>query len=225
MIRAAFVSFGVLPWCVACDDSIPPGSNARVHASASAASSAGEAPRSTAPAPIDTSASPRVFAPSPAELMKRAPKVLGVALGSSKQELEKTIGPCEAHRSGSCIYWSRGVEFELAGGVVQRAIAHAADDGSALRGAGEPGEGRFEKFGGELAGVRIGKSLKELEEQLPGPTQHLRAVPNGADPSGNALVYEYSKLALAVEVEEGMVVRIHVPIAPARARDLKTSGR
>ncbi len=119
------------------------------------------------------------------------------------------------------MYWSRGVEFELAGGKVQRVIAHSKGDRSSLRSAAEPGNGHFEAFQGELAGARIGLTSEELGARLKEPTQHLRAVPNGADPAGQATVYEYADHGLAIELDGGerlSVVRIHVPIAPARAR-------
>ncbi|MGE3672614.1 MAG: hypothetical protein AB7K71_23275 [Polyangiaceae bacterium] len=201
-----------------CDKSHPRGSNVEGSASASAASSGGEAPRSSAAVRSSVTPTPKVFAPSPAELLKRAPKVLGVALGQSKQELEATLGACETVEAGGCVYWERGVEFELAGGHVQRAIAHAEGDRSALRSAADPGTGSFRAFKGDIAGVRIGFRLAELENRLLEPTQRLRAVPNGADPPGDAAVLEYAKHGIAVELSAANeVVRIHVPIAPARS--------
>ena len=157
-----------------------------------------------------------MFAASPAGLMERAPKVLGVALGTSRAELEARLGPCEALEAGGCVYWSRGVEFELAGGRVQRAVAHSKGDRSSLRSAAEPGEAKFRAFAGDVGGARIGQSVSEIEKQST-PTQRLRAVPTAADPAGEAGVYEYAERGLALEISEARVIRIHVPIAPARA--------
>ncbi|MCA9643858.1 MAG: hypothetical protein H6718_06805 [Polyangiaceae bacterium] len=150
-------------------------------------------------------------------MKNRAPKVQGIALGELKEVLEHKLGRCETLEAGACIYWSRGLEFELASGKVQRAIVHQAGDKSSLRSATAPGERTFQAFNGDLDGARIGQNLRVLESKLSGPTQRLRAVPNGADPAGDAIVYEYSESGLAVELEDSTVARIHVPIAPARS--------
>src|SRR5690606_7957050 len=108
------------------------------------------------------------FAPSPSASLRSAPSALGVRLGDPQPRVAELLGPCEAALGDVCIFWTRGLELELAAGQVQRMVAHSAGDASALV---EGAKGRFSLFKGPIGQAQIGMTEDFLLNVLGGPTQ------------------------------------------------------
>ncbi|MBX3183931.1 MAG: hypothetical protein KIT72_07400 [Polyangiaceae bacterium] len=157
-------------------------------------------------------------APSAGGVVVEDPSVLGVRLGDTRAEAVRRLGACPLEED-RCLYPERGVELGLSHGRVERLVLHAAGEREVVIPGGKT---VFQGYAGEVAGLRLLTAAPEVLRTLGEPQARLRPLrePEQTAQESERELWEYPARGFALELapsEQGLrVVRVHIPLAPAR---------
>ncbi len=141
--------------------------------------------------------------------------ILGVRLGDTRAVAIQRLGACPLE--DRCLYPERGVELGLSHGRVERLVLHAAGEREVIIPGGNT---VFQGYAGEVAGLRLLSPAQEVLRALGEPAAKLRPLRAPEQPATERELWEYPARGFALELEPSerglRVVRVHIPLAPAR---------